>query len=525
MYFLKSIYIKSFFILVFLTGLVSLSVSQDFLPALSDNYMGINQVTLQPAAIVDSHFERDFNLLGVNNDIYSDAMRYRSKWLLNPWSLLTNKQWWDDNTYLDDPNGKDKNFFMSQSVLGPSFLVSIGEKHALGFTYKLRSITNTDDLTEPLFRSIYGSYNDPQYWNQWYLDKNMRSVQHIFGDYGFSYATQILNRGPNFLKAGITLKLLQGIASAYVQSDSLYYYYDPVSGPDGNSISYNSPYVYGGLSGNWGYYDDEGNFDYSMNYQITDKPSVGFDIGIVYEYRPNYKQYFYNVDGKRYLVRKDKNKYLFKIGVSVLDIGRLKYKKEYNSFNLSASFTADYLQRYRSGDNSVPNNTYWLDVNKASFSFLEYATFVDTLYQRYLSDRGVEKDENDPGNFTVRLPAAISIQVDVKVYQRFYVNMTTYTGLYQGFSNAPNSHYMSNYSITPRYESKWLTVTLPVQYNQFQKLNVGLGVRTAFVYFGISNLFSAIFSDSYGLNVYLGAKLPVFKGKPRADVDNDIIAF
>lgn len=487
--------------------------------------MGINQVTLQPAAIADSHFERDFSLIGLNCDIYNDAMRFRSKWLLNPLSVLTKSKWWDDNTYLDDPNGSDKNFYMSQSIMGPGFMVSIGEKHALGFTFRLRSITNTDDLGEPLFRSIYTQYDDPRYWNKWYLDKNMRSVQHVFGDYGFTYATEIFNRGPNFLKVGVTVKFLQGISAAYVQSDSLFFYYDGQSGAMEEPISWNSPHVDGGLSGNWGKYDASGNYDYAINYQLTSKPSVGLDLGIVYEFRPKYKQYVYNVDGKKYLERKDRNKYLLRIGVSLLDIGRLKYKKEYNSFNLAAAFTADYLQRYVNGDNSMPDNTYWLDADKASFSFLEYVNFVDTLYHRSLVDRGVVKDESDPGKFTIRLPAALSFQVDVKAYKRIYVNMTSYTAFYQGFNYAPNSHAMSNFSITPRYEQQWITVSLPIQINQYQKVNVGLGVRTAIVYFGVTNLFSAIFSDRHSLNIYIGTKFPVFKGKPRADVDNDILGF
>ena len=522
---MRNFFKQAISILIILASPVSLLMAQDFLPVLSDNYMGINQATLQPAAIVDSHFERDFSLLGFNCDIYNDAMRFRSKWLLNPLSVLTQKRWWDDNTYLDDPNGMDKSFFMSQSIMGPGFLVSIGEKHALGITYRLRTITNTDDLTEPLFRSIYSEYEDPSYWNHWYLDEKMRSVQHIFGDYGFTYATEVLNNGPNFLKVGITIKLLQGIAAAYVQCDSLLFYYDGNSGSSEKPISWNSPYVYGGLSGNWGHYNELGHYDYSINYQLTSKPSVGLDIGIVYEFRPKYKQYFYNVDGNRYLVRKDRNKYLLKIGVSLFDIGRLKYKKEYNSFNLVASFTDDYLERYLDGDNSVPDNTFWLDAKQASFSFLEYVNFVDTLYQRYLNDRGVEKVENDPGYFTVRLPAAVSLQADVKVYHGFYVNLTTYTALFQGFSKAPNSHNMSNYSITLRYEQKWVTVSVPVQFNQFQKITVGLGIRTAFVYAGVTNLFSAALSDRHSLNIYIGAKFPVFKGRPRSDVDNDILAF
>lgn len=502
-----------------------MAVAQDFLPVLSDNYMGINQATLQPAAIVDSHFERDFSLVGFNCDIYNDAMRFKSEWLLNPLGVLMYKGWWDQNTYLEQPNGKEKNFFMSQSIIGPSFLVSVGEKNALGFIYHLRSITNTDGLTEPLFNSIYSEYADSRYWNTWYLEKGMRSVQHMFGDYSILYAREILNQGPHFLKAGVSVKFLHGIAAAYVQSDSLFFYYDGTEPTNMDPVSWNSPYVQGGLSGNWGRYDEEGNYDYAINYQMTAKPSIGLDIGIVYEYRPRYKQYFYNVDGRRYLVRKDRNKYLFRIGVSVLDIGRLRYKKEYNSFNLSAAFTPDYVYRYVNGINSVPENTDWLDANTASFSFLEYVNFVDTLYHRYLAGRGVEKAGEDPGYFTMKLPTAFSVQLDFKVYQSFYINATSYTALNQSFDYAPNSHYLTNFSITPRYEQKWLTVSVPVQYNQFKKLSVGLGVRTAYVYFGVTNLFSAIFKDAYSLNVYIGAKFPVFKGKPRADVDNDILAF
>ncbi len=509
-------------VITFTAGVVR---SQDFLPTLSDNYMGINQVILQPAAVADNRFQRDFSLIGFNCDIFNDAMRYRSKWMLNPLGVLTNKKWWDENTYLDAPNGQQKNFYMSQSIMGPGFLVSIGEKHGFGFTFRLRSITNTDDLIEPLFHSIYTQYKEEDYWNKWYYDEEMRSVQHIFGDYGLVYGAELMNRGPHFMKAGATLKILQGIAAAYVQAEGLYFYYDGAEGTEAEPISWNSPYVYGGLSGNWGSYDEDGNYDYFITYKLTSKLSVGMDVGLVYEFRPDFKQYKYNVDGRRYLNRKDRNKYLFKVGFSLLDVGRLKYKKEYNSFNLAASFTPDYAQRYANGDNSVPTNTEWLDVDKASFSFLEYVNFVDTLYQRYLTGRGVEKLDGDPGYFYTKLPTSFSFQLDVKAYRFIYVNLTTFTGLNQGFRQVPNSHYISNYSITPRFETRWLTVSVPIQYNQYQKLNIGLGVRTAFVYFGITNLFSALVKDSHGLNIYIGGKLPIFQGKPRSDVDNDILGY
>jgi hypothetical protein len=501
------------------------SGAQDFLPLLSDNYAGINQAQLQPAAIADSRFRYDINVAGFNCDVYNNGMYFNSKWLRSPLDVLTNKGWWDKNTSLDKINGLDKDFIMSQSVVGPAALIPIGEKQALGLIIRMRSITNSDDLSEPLFRSVYLEYEDPMYWNRWFYDHRMRSSQHIFRDYSLVYAAEIMNKGSHFMKIGGTVKLIQGIAAAYVQCDSLFFYYDNESGPDGHSISWNSSNVGGGLSGNWSSFDNPEDFDYSMFFQTTDKPSVGLDLGLVYEYRPGYKQYVYNVDNKRYLVRKDLTKYLFKVGISVLDIGRLKYKKMENSFNMSVTSTEDYFKRYIGHDNSVPSNTYWMDVRKSYFSYLRYTEFVDTLYQRYLNGQGVTKNETDPGYFTMKLPAAMSVQVDFKVYRRFFVNLTTFNALIQGYNDNPHSHYISIYSLTARYESRWLTVAIPVTYNQYDKINFGLGVRTPYFYFGVNNFISAMFKDRHSLNIYFGIKVSVFNEKTHRGVDNDIRAF
>ena len=494
-------------ILVFLAGFITISRAQDFLPTLNDNFMGINQAFLQPAAIADSRFKVDFNVGGFSNDIYNDAMRFRSRWVLDPTGIVYNDDWWDENTYLKPANGKVKTVFMSQSLLGPGFLASIGKenKYAMGFTSRVRSITNADDIDEPLFGLIYSNYSDTKYFNKWYHDKDMRAVQHIFGDYGLTYAMVVLERGEHFLKAGGTLKLLQGIASSYMQTDNLYYYYNGEEYPGAKPISLNSSYVYGGLSDNWGYYDEQGVYNFAVNYQLTAKPSVGLDLGAVYEFRREVIKD--TIDRSK---RPDKNKYFVKVGISLLDIGRLKYEKDYNSSDLMMAFTPDYLNRYNIGDNNVPGNTYWMDGSNVNFTYWDYVNFADSMYHRSINGQGVEKAENDKQEFTVRLPAAISLQVDLNLFlEGLYVNLTTFSALNQGFSRKPNSHYVSNYSITPRYEHKWYGVSVPVQVNQYKKLEVGLGVRAGVVYFGVNNLFSNVFSDPYGIHAYVGVKVPV----------------
>jgi len=136
------------------------------------------------------------------------------------------------------------------------------------------------------------------------------------------------------------------------------------------------------------------------------------------------------------------------------------------------------------------------------------------MYHRYTNGQGVYKATDDQEEFKVRLPTALSFQVDVHVYEGFYVNLTTYTGLHQGFSRVPNSHYVSNYSITPRYEKQWVSVAVPVQINQYKKLEVGLSARVGVVYFGVNNLFSNVFSDPYGIHGYIGVKVPIHEKDP-----------
>ncbi len=490
-----------------------ITFTQDFLPALNDNYMGINQAFLQPASIVDSRFRVDFNVGGFSNDIYNTSMRFRSKWLLDPTSILTNEDWWDEYTYLASPKKKDASVFMAQSATGPSFLANFSEKHSIGFTSRVRSILNIDGMDEPLFRLIYSNYQESDYYNKWYFDNTMRATQHVFGDYGLTYARIIPIDSSNvhFLKAGITLKLLQGIASSYLQADDFYYYFNGEAYPDSKNISWNSPYVHAGVSDNWGDLNEYGNYTFSMNYQLTAKPSVGMDLGVVYEFRKDMIK-----DGVDRSGRPDKNKYFVKVGLSVLDIGRLKYTKDYYSSDMVVAFTPDYKNRYDIGDNSIPENTYWQDANELSFSFRDYPDFSYAMYQRAENGQGVQIAAGNKENFTVRLPSAISLQADVNLFKEgLYVNLTTYHGLNQGQSNVPNSHYISTYSITPRYENKWYSVAVPVVVNQYGKLDVGLGVRAGVVYFGVNNLFSNIFSDPYGIHAYVGVKVPIYHKGPQ----------
>ncbi len=500
------------------------ALSQDYLPALGDNYMGINQALLQPASIVDSRFKVDVNVMGFSSDMHNDMIRFTPGGIFNPFGITTEKPDLSESTYLDDPDWTDKSFFVSQNFLGPSFLISFGRKHAVGFTYRARNILNADGLDEPLARSMYEDFNASEYTNQWYRDDDMRAVNQIFVDYGFSYATEIFDLGAHYLKTGITVKLMQGLAGAAIQADEFYYYIYRQEGAErADNISVNSPFVSSGVSRNWNWgYQTSENHTIGFDYAFVAKPTAGLDLGLVYEFRPKYADFRYNMDGEEGLYRNDKNKYRVKVGVSILDIGRLRYKKAYNSQDFSAAYTPDYEQRYNTGNDNVPTSTHWMRTD-IKLGFPPYVNLSDTLFYRGQKDQGIEA-ENQSDQFTIQLPTALSFQVDVNVVKGLYVNLTSFTALHQGFSETGRSHYISNYSLTPRYEHKWFSVMVPISYNQYEKFNAGLALRAAFLYAGVNNLFSGLISDPYSTSVYFGVKIPIWYGKPPADRDFDAVS-
>lgn len=512
----------------FIAGIVLLTINlrttaQDFLPMLNDNYMGINQAALQPAAIADSRLQLDINVFGFNSDIYNDMIRFKSGGLTNPFAFATEENWWDENSYMEAPNGEDKTVFINQTILGPGFMLTLNEKNAIGFSTRFRNIINADDVSEALGRSIYDDFLDPAYWNTWYHDEDIRVVNHMFADYGITYAREMFNTGAHYMKTGLTLKLLQGIGGAYMQAEDFYYYfYSPDGSTEADSMSWNSPYVEAGVSDNWNWGTDaNAGFPSEFNYAFTGKTTVGFDVGFVYEYRPRHEEFKYDMDGVKGINRDDKNKYLLKLGASILDIGQIRYDKAFNSTDFTADFTPDHLDRFNNGDNSYPINTQWMNIEDVTFGFPPYVNFADTVTQRILMNRGMTAGESNEESFTIKLPTAFSFQADVNFAPMFYVNLTTFTSLHQNFTDAGNSHYVSNYSLTPRFENQWFSVMLPMQYNQLQEFNMGLGVRAAFVYAGVNNLFTGLFSDPYGTNVFFGFKVPVFREGPPADMDND----
>jgi outer membrane protein OmpA-like peptidoglycan-associated protein len=256
---------------------------------------------------------------------------------------------------------------------------------------------------------------------------------------------------------------------------------------------YTSYFGYG-LSDIFAYSNDSNK---TIEYKSITKPSFAFDVGIVYEWRPNHGDYLYDLDGEYGLVRKDKSKYKARVGVSLLDMGRIKFKKSATS----GDFKADIRD--------------W-DVNRlqdqAGKGIDSFNAVLDSVF----------KLQRTGEYFTMALPTTLSIQADYNLGHSFYVNFTSYIS--PRFIKDENKvHSLNYYSLTPRWDTKWFGVFLPVALNSYGKVTVGTGVHLGPVVFGSSNFLKLFAGNVSGGDFHFALKIPIGYGKPH-DRDNDKVS-
>src|SRR5690606_21575418 len=120
-----------------------------------------------------------------------------------------------------------------------------------------------------------------------------------------------------------TLKYLQGAGSAYAVRKNVTRNYDADGTNLGGGQTTGRIVSTGQVT--YGRFDNFDNDNY--DYELPNATGFGTDLGFVYEWRPNHADYTEtNADGESF-TRKDKNKYKLKLGVSITDLGSIKYKE------------------------------------------------------------------------------------------------------------------------------------------------------------------------------------------------------
>ncbi|TNE76516.1 MAG: OmpA family protein [Bacteroidetes bacterium] len=526
---------------------LTLSVNaQNYLGIPQSNYSGVMGTDINPASFVDGRFSFDLNLFSFNFSAWQNAQTFDTDYM---------PKWWiksfasDDelNIYKPNQNGTDSlvntyNYYPGGSnpdndwMVNPAdttnifqdlltrrynenststhglyaniqvdvlnFMVHVNPKIAVGAAIKYRSVTNLDDLDPKLAILIQDDWNVPSLWGKQF-NEELLNVNHLtWMEYGLIYSQVIKDDGEHFMKAGGKAKWLSGIAAAYMYTDNFsYQVYDQ------DTLAYVSGDVNYGHS--TGILEKMGNGEKPTLSDFTTPASkfgLGLDLGFVYEWRPDWKDYKYDMDGETNIWRRDQEKYKMRFGASILDIGGMKFTKG----NLSRDFSVN--------DNI---NFDFRDAFKGVSSLPEIDEKIDSLI---VARDGWTANESVNSTFFMMTPTALNLQFDYNIYKWFYVNATGNINVLS--RKTPHRVRTANYiSVTPSFDHAWFGVHLPFVYNKYSGFKSGLGLRLGPLTVGVTD-WGVLLGSGHkrnGATFYAGLRVPVLYGHP-SDVDGDLVS-
>lgn len=498
-------------VLLLLTIVLSFQAnSQNYLGVLTSNYGGVMSTDLQPASFVDSRFIVDVNLASFNFTLYNNAMAFDTKdmpkwWIKSFKDTTIYHSWADpDSTFMDryivkrydDNSTKTLGIYNNIQMDVLNFMFHIKPTIAVGFSAKFRSITNIDNIDPKLAILGENALDYSALWNV-QLNEELLSVNHLsWMEYGINYAQVLKDDGEHFMKVGGRAKYLSGIAAAYIHTDNFQY---KLKNED-SSFNLQGDFDYG-YSGN---IDGYANGTQTGFPKAASKFGLGLDLGFVYEWRPDWKEYKYDMDGETNLWRRDQEKYKLRAGFSILDIGGMKFQKG----GLSRNFTVN------------STNLFDLHVFDNDTSLLDMDGTLDSLIT---NSSEWDSGENTSSTFFMKTPTAISLQVDYHIWKWFYVNTT---GMLNVLSqkNGGHVHVASQFSITPSFDHAWFGLHLPISMNKYSGFKAGVATRLGPLTLGVTD-FKTLFATGQvrGMEFFAGLRVPVLYSHP-SDIDGDKVS-
>jgi hypothetical protein len=420
----------------------------------NSNFAGIGGALINPSSLADSKIRWDVNLATISTVFDNDFVYIprQSVPVLGFRRIIdgvihTNLFY----THFDPSNpNKPYNFTLSNEILGPSFNLEIPRGQQIGLTISARTFSNIQNVPGHVAQSAFAFLQEKDLWNQNFQDNGTKLNTMGWLEYAVHYAAVIYTDGQNEWKAGISLKYLQGLFAAYVKNTHLNYNIE-----NDSAISMTNSSV------------DYGRTDYDSYRKIKGYNDLnhgsgfGASLGMTFVHLRNPSAYTYEKDGQQWL-NPDKSTYVYRIGLSLLDLGAINYKRQAAAYHLETA-----AGTFSDWSNTTLRSNQQVDRT------------LSAIFYNGDSSRSFAGD-----HFKMGLPTSLSVQADWNFYKSFYANLTIIKGF--GHGNNQGAVRPDLYSLTPRYETKWLEFSLPmsvIYYHRWQP-RIGLAVRAGYFFFG-----------------------------------------
>lgn len=464
------------------------------------NYSGINALYHNPAFVSDNRYSVQVNLAGAQFYTGNNHVKYDAPFSFL--SLLTNSvpnEYRSERgavefprTYLDEKlNGNKKYLNVGGDIRLPSIMFQLFDgKAGLGISTRARFMLNASGITEPLARLLSKTTRLDDLQGPVFENQSGQLHLNGFGEVAFTLGGVVLDNEIDFLKIGVTVKRLIGLynAHAIVENSSYNILPDPTWDDKRQYININQINVKYGLTRDEGFKNIRPTPAWLLG-GAAPGSGWGFDLGAVYEFRPDVNKFTYTEKGER---KRDasKNKYLYRVAVSLTDIGRIHFKNP-----------AYVLQQ----EVHTQNKTLLYD----SFQKLEGSEGAFTAINNSLGVSGSLAPD-----FHSVLPMSFQASVDYHIKPNVYVSGLWVQNLVP--QSAFGMKAESVVAVTPRYEHKWYEISVPLTLmNRYRSPAIGLAGRAGPLWIGTDHLTGLLnIGKPKAFNIYFGISAGLFRKPP-----------
>jgi hypothetical protein len=425
------------------------------------NYTPTQSVFMNPSSMLDSKTWLDIHIVGAGTYAMNNMVYLRNSSVLK---AIKSDERTMQNSIRYNRNRRVNSVYNRTFANALSGVWSQGD-FAAGLFFNVRSFTTVRGIPDEAIDIIDGSIAGDQFeQNKDYSYRDLNVSSLTFGEVQLSLGYTFYKKRLDMLMGGISIKkfvpLLGGAARIY---DARF-----------NQSSDTS----------FAYLNADIDAMYTNQIAPNFRGGMGLDIGFTYQKMTAYCQsYFPN--SKRNGCKQIPYKY--KVGVSILDIGSVKYDQQVvQSRGIRINYDTTYYTRF---DNFEQD------------SIFQIISGLDTVFN--------DEDIKNPNK--IHLPTALSLQFDYNLWKsKVYFNAS----LMQGFpirnqkfgSRRPNS-----LMVGVRYESRIFDVSIPFSLYEYSMPQLGFEFRIYCLTVGTDKLLSLVGTPSlYGADIYAALKIPIF---------------
>lgn len=479
-------FIRTLFLVSLFMGIRPLT-AQEMLGIVNSSYSGITGSIINPAVTVTSPYYIDVNIVALdafveNNYVYLAKEEYQFSRFFQKNPIFPTHGADSNMIAYDYYNQKDKTVYSQQRVLGPSFAVTIG-RHSFGLVTGARVVMSSRNIPYEIAKFGFEQFEYiPQFDINYIDNRNIYNAELAWAEIGFNYSYVFSQKGMDYWAAGITVKDLQGYAGGYIYTKNADYV----------MLEHDTLIVHN-LNAEAGYSSP---VDFETN--ILEKnplfrgKGIGLDIGVVYERKKSYSR----TSRFNKLCAQSYTPYKYKIGVSLLDIGRVRFKQNAEKLVFTEV------------------STYWPGISSVGYTSVRELT--DLLSNQFYGNPTELVQGNE---IQIALPTAVSIQADLNYRNNWYINgsivyplQISKTGLIRPVL----------FAVTPRYQTAFFEASMPLSLYDWNKPRIGLSARFGFLTIGTEKLSGYFhYKDFTGIDFYLGLKFGLQKGKCRNKPDSN----